>query len=752
MATAFTSLLGLALPVTGELAGTWGDTVNNSITSLLDSAISGTTTLSADADVTLTTTTGTANQARQAILLCSGARTVVRNITAPAQSKLYVVINNTTGGFSVVIRGVGPTAGVTVANGKTAVVVWNGSDFVEVAPAVATNLSGGVAGSLPYQTAGSATTFLGIGAANYVLTSTGTAPTWTLNTGTGSVVRATSPTLVTPTFTTSATFPLHIGGTATTSTLILRSTSGVGTTGSDIIFQVGNNGATEAMRVLNSGFVGIGTNAPTTKLDVNGTVRAYGGAYSSNQSVTAFSASIASNWTNRLIAGSDAGGSPFFAIQVASDASNGSTERMRIDSVGRVGVGVTPSLWAEKVIDLGSYGAVYGGGANFGASSNLYYNGTNWIYKNTAAGSLFNLSSGGMSVFTSPSGTAGANATLTQALTLTEAGLFGIGTASPSEFVDISKTQDAVTRAIIRNVSGGVAAQAQYQLSNGTSLVSFGHTGTAFTTAGVFRQNGSYISAAGAGGLTLNTSVAQPIYFGTNSTERMRIDSAGNVGIGTTAPSFKLHVTGDVNGDSSIASANSNAGSVARGIVQFGSQIAAGILSANSSAFVATPGQGRPDGIALFTGSTSTGGIDIGARSASGIITFGTGGGTERMRIDSAGNVGIGTTTPVNALQVNGSFGRNAPVTKTTSFTLAATENWLICNGTATITVTLPAASSWTGREVMIKNIAAFTVVSASSNVVPLSGGAAGTAILPATAGAWATLVSDGTNWIIMQS
>jgi hypothetical protein len=51
MATAYTSLLGLALPVTGELSGSWGDIVNDSITSLLDSAISGTTTLSADADL-----------------------------------------------------------------------------------------------------------------------------------------------------------------------------------------------------------------------------------------------------------------------------------------------------------------------------------------------------------------------------------------------------------------------------------------------------------------------------------------------------------------------------------------------------------------------------------------------------------------------------------------------------------------------------------------------------------------------------
>ena len=91
-----------------------------------------------------------------------------------------------------------------------------------------------------------------------------------------------------------------------------------------------------------------------------------------------------------------------------------------------------------------------------------------------------------------------------------------------------------------------------------------------------------------------------------------------------------------------------------------------------------------------------------------------------------------------------------APVTKTASFTLGSNENEVICNGTATITVTLPAASSWVGRKVRIKTVAAFTVVSASSNVVPLAGGAAGTAILAATAGKYAELVSDGSNWVIM--
>jgi hypothetical protein len=49
------------------------------------------------------------------------------------------------------------------------------------------------------------------------------------------------------------------------------------------------------------------------------------------------------------------------------------------------------------------------------------------------------------------------------------------------------------------------------------------------------------------------------------------------------------------------------------------------------------------------------------------------------------------------------------------------------------------------------QNYQAQLLVSASSNVVPLGGGAAGTAILTDVAGNWATLVSDGTNWVMMQ-
>jgi hypothetical protein len=146
MTTQATSLLGLALPVTGELSGTWGDTVNTAITSLLDSAVAGTTTLSTDADVTLTTTTLAANQARQAILLWTASNgATTRNITAPAQSKVYAVINAGTG--SVVLRGVGPTTGVTIVSGEKCLAAWNGSDFVKVASSVipASGLTGTVA-------------------------------------------------------------------------------------------------------------------------------------------------------------------------------------------------------------------------------------------------------------------------------------------------------------------------------------------------------------------------------------------------------------------------------------------------------------------------------------------------------------------------------------------------------------------------------------------------------------------------------
>jgi hypothetical protein len=192
MTTAYTSLLGLALPVTGELSGTWGDTVNDAITSLLDSAVAGTTSLTTDADVTLTTTTGAANEARQAIIRWNpAAGTVTRNITAPATSKVYVVINASGGTQSIVLRGAGPTTGVTIVKSEIAICAWDGSDFIKISTRDGD-------GSFTSLSASGTVTFTGLSASQAVFTNASDQLVSNAITGTGSVVMSTSPTLVTP--------------------------------------------------------------------------------------------------------------------------------------------------------------------------------------------------------------------------------------------------------------------------------------------------------------------------------------------------------------------------------------------------------------------------------------------------------------------------------------------------------------------------------------------------------------------------
>ncbi len=155
MTTAYTSLLGLALPVQGELSGTWGDMVDNGITAYVDTSVAGTQSITGDTNVTLTLTngnssatnlaqvgSGTTGSAQYAILNCTGARTAARTITVPASSRNYTVINATTGGFAINVVGAGPTTGISVANGEKCVITWNGSDYVKTASSVTSSFSG----------------------------------------------------------------------------------------------------------------------------------------------------------------------------------------------------------------------------------------------------------------------------------------------------------------------------------------------------------------------------------------------------------------------------------------------------------------------------------------------------------------------------------------------------------------------------------------------------------------------------------
>jgi len=152
----YTTLLGLALPVTGTESGTWGDDVSLGITQYLDTVIAGTNNITNDSDITLTITNGSSSgsnivaspnstTAQYMQLLCTGARTANRNINAPNSSKMYIVNNATTGGYSITLRGTtGPTTGVTVINGEKCVVYWStvANDFIKITSSVVSNLTG----------------------------------------------------------------------------------------------------------------------------------------------------------------------------------------------------------------------------------------------------------------------------------------------------------------------------------------------------------------------------------------------------------------------------------------------------------------------------------------------------------------------------------------------------------------------------------------------------------------------------------
>ena len=269
----------------------------------------------------------------------------------------------------------------------------------------------------------------------------------------------------------------------------------------------------------------------------------------------------------------------------------------------------------------------------------------------------------------------------------------------------------AGTLAIANGGTNGAATPTAYGVAYGTG------TAYAFTAAGTAKQV-----------LIANTSAAPTWSTLTSGTSILYGDGSGgfsNVTIGS--------------GVSFVAGTLSATGS--------GGTVTAVTGSGN----IASSGGTTPN--ITFTGTLpiANGGTNGAATPTAGAVAYGTGtaygftaAGTAGQVLTSAG-AGVPTWT-TNA-------GGGAPVTKTANFTVAASENWLINNKSgSTCTVTLPTASSWTGRQLVFKNMQAQTLVSASSNVVPIDSTSAGTAILLGVVGNWATMVSDGTNWIIMQA
>jgi hypothetical protein len=151
MPSSYTPSLRLVLPVTGELTGTWGDVTNQGLTELVDASIAGTASITMlDANYTLSTADGTADEARKMFVVATGALTAARNIICPTASKLYFVANVTTGGFPVTFKTSSGT-GVSIPNGSAMVLYCNGTDVFDAITNFNTlNVSGamGVGGAL----------------------------------------------------------------------------------------------------------------------------------------------------------------------------------------------------------------------------------------------------------------------------------------------------------------------------------------------------------------------------------------------------------------------------------------------------------------------------------------------------------------------------------------------------------------------------------------------------------------------------
>lgn len=147
----------------------------------------------------------------------------------------------------------------------------------------------------------------------------------------------------------------------------------------------------------------------------------------------------------------------------------------------------------------------------------------------------------------------------------------------------------------------------------------------------------------------------------------------------------------------------------------------------------------------------SAGGTGLTATPTNGQLPIGNGSGYTLSTITAGAGIAITNGSGSITIASSGAKVSSAPVTVTADYTVAASASWIINNKTGSaLTVTLPTASSNTGREITIQNYQAQNVISNASNVVPQGGGAAGTAILTNVVGNWATLVSDGTNWVIM--
>ena len=324
------------------------------------------------------------------------------------------------------------------------------------------------------------------------------------------------------------------------------------TTNHSLVFLQNN---AEAMRLTSTG-LGIGTSLPAAKLHVEGT--------------NAVMASTGLVTVQATTSGADVGGQITFqnntarraAIagrQEASDAiagylqfgtrgtSGDITERLRLDSAGNLGLGVTPSAWNSSfnVMQVGGSAALYGRASTGYDQAGLYSNarfasGTNdWRYLVTTTGASGYLQSAGIHAwYNAPSGTGGNVISFTQAMTLDASGNLGVGTTSPSSYGGGARLAVQSSQTAENWFVGGSGWGSYVYISNNGQ--------SAATNA--FQIGQGFASGSDNIALLYNRANAAMI-FGTNNTERARITSDGSLLVGTTSSVSALATTtGSVSG------------------------------------------------------------------------------------------------------------------------------------------------------------------------------------------------------------
>jgi hypothetical protein len=283
-----------------------------------------------------------------------------------------------------------------------------------------------------------------------------------------------------------------------------------------------NNSVGETMRITGTGNVGIGTSSPGYKLHISGS------------SPTLMVQDTGANASQAFIQATNSGN--YFGCSTSGGTTQPmlfyvGTERMRLDSSGNLGLGVTPSAWGGGFKTSEYLGGFIGSQASnyLWAGANNYYNGSSYIYKTSNQASLYGQNFGGHYWYNAPSGTAGNAITFTQAMTLDASGRLGIGTTSPNKRLtvaaeDTTNTVNGSAGLQIVNTNAGAAGRMTSVTFGGRAPSNFPFAAIAgILESDVAQEQGGHLAF-----YTKSTTTAA------NPAERMRIDSSGNLLIGKT--------------------------------------------------------------------------------------------------------------------------------------------------------------------------------------------------------------------------